>query len=90
MLLKFTADNYKTQKVSEKAVEVKGWTLRLVPDQYKMQKMCNKDIEKIPMVFLSNKPTQKSFSSNGFSVYQMPLAAAANPRSLISRILRCL
>ena len=34
VLLKFIADKYKTQELCEKAVEVKGWALRYVPDQY--------------------------------------------------------
>ena len=42
VLLKFIADKYKTQELCEKAVEVKGWALRYVPDQYKKKQKYEK------------------------------------------------
>ena len=40
VLLKFITDRVGTQMISEKAVEVKRWTLSFVSDQYKMQEIC--------------------------------------------------
>ena len=38
VLLKLIADKYKTQEVCEKAVKMKDWTLRFVPNHLKTKK----------------------------------------------------
>ena len=48
MLLKFITNKHKTQKICEKAVEMKRWILRFVPDHLKTQEMYNKARQKEP------------------------------------------
>ena len=44
--LEFVPDHYRTQKMCEKAVKVKGWTL--VSDPYKTPEVCERAVDGYP------------------------------------------
>ena len=44
-VIRYVSNQYKTQKMCDKAVVENGGTLKFVPDSYKNQNMCNQSAD---------------------------------------------